>query len=280
MEAIAPDLAVIVLAVGPSPYLGEAVASVVGQDGVAEIVIVASSAAASADLNGECVRFIRVGPSVTPGAARNAGIAATKASVVAFLAADCIAAPGWVGARLASHNAGAAAIGSALIPDRAASPLAWAAHIARFYRRLPGAPAEHALPYGASYSRELFRRHGLFREDLRTGEDTEFNRRLPAGDRPAWTPEVVTLHRSPNRFLPFLRDQRDRGARYWAAQHELAGRSRGKMFVGTLARTPQTVWRGLSWAEPKDRRAVLLAAPLIVLANVAFAFGVLAGRRN
>jgi hypothetical protein len=35
------------------------------------------------------------------------------------------------------------------------------------------------IAYGASYDRRLFEEHGYFREDLRVGEDAEFNRRLP-----------------------------------------------------------------------------------------------------
>jgi len=38
--------------------------------------------------------------------ARNRGIAATTAPVVAFLASDCRACPGWLEARLARHRAG------------------------------------------------------------------------------------------------------------------------------------------------------------------------------
>jgi hypothetical protein len=32
------------------------------------------------------------------------------------------------------------------------------------------------IAYGASYDRRLFEEHGYFREDLRVGEDAEFNR--------------------------------------------------------------------------------------------------------
>ena len=53
---------------------------------------------------------------------------------------------------------------------------AWAAHLALWSRRIPGASS--GLPYGASYDRRLFEQRGYFREDLRVGEDSEFNRRL------------------------------------------------------------------------------------------------------
>ena len=50
------------------------------------------------------------------GAARNIGIAETKAPFVAFLASDCLAAPGWVSERVRLHRAGARAVASAVLP--------------------------------------------------------------------------------------------------------------------------------------------------------------------
>src|SRR5262245_3158394 len=68
---------------------------------------------------------------------------------------------------------------------------------------MPG--ARRGLPYGASYDRRLFEEHGYFREDLRVGEDNEFNRRLPT--RPKWNKRILTLHRNPTRLFPLIADQ-------------------------------------------------------------------------
>ena len=129
-----------------------------------------------------------------PGVARNIGIRATTAEHVAFLASDCRAAPGWAANRLAKHRKGSAAVASALLPLPADSPIAWASHLSLFARRLPLNSRLTALPYGGSFHRSLFESYGLFSEELRIGEDTEFALRLPLKVRPVWAPDVVTLH--------------------------------------------------------------------------------------
>ena len=269
-------MAVVILAVGPSPHIGEAVRSVLGQAGVAEVVVVESGNSVFVEVG---VRTVRVEQTISPGAARNTGIAATSAPFVAFLAADCIAAPDWAESRMAVHRAGFAAVGSALVPDNTSSLVALASHLSRFYRRLPAVSAAMALPYGASYRRDLFDRYGLFREDLRTGEDSEFNRRLPNDERPVWAPDVVTIHRSPDRLTALLQDQRNRGERYALALLQLTGQRRGRVLVGVVKGTLLTIRWSVSWAKREDRLSVLLASPLIILANLAFGYGVLTGQR-
>lgn len=155
------------------------------------------------------------------GAARNLGIEATRAPIVAFLASDCRAEPGWVAARLALHRQGFAAVASALTNSHPRSLVAWASHLVSFSARLPGLPAAEAIAYGASYERRLFETHGLFREDLRTGEDTEFIARLPPAERPVWSSEVRTIHVNPTNLFIALGDQYQRGKRWAQAQTEL-----------------------------------------------------------
>jgi len=83
---------------------------------------------------------------------------------------------------------------------------------------MPG--ARRGLPYGASYDRRLFEEHGYFREDLRVGEDNEFNRRLPT--RPKWNKRILTLHRNPTRLFPLIADQYRRGERAACFEHRSA----------------------------------------------------------
>lgn len=200
-----PALAAIVLSVRAAPELVEAVRSLVAQPEPLEIVVVNSGggdAAALLQRAGLDVPVVESPALLNPGAARNRGIAATRAPIVAFLAQDCLASPGWAAARLAAHRSGHAAVGSALVHDRPGNPIACAAHLFLYFRRLPGTPPAKALVYGASYDRVLFERHGLFCENLRTGEDTEFHDRLPPADRPVWAPAVRTVHRTPGRLGP------------------------------------------------------------------------------
>lgn len=220
----APELAVVVIALASAPETVEAVRSLVTQQPRPEIVVVDTGGSAMRDLlaaAGLPIRVVALDEPRYAGAARNIGIRETRAPYIAFLASDCRAEPGWVKARLDAHRAGSAAVASALTNSHRRSAVAWAAHLASFPARLPGLRPIDGIAYGASYRRELFDLHGLFREDLRTAEDTEFNARLPAGDKPVWSSNVRTAHLNPTRLIPALRIHYGRG-RLWAkAQTDL-----------------------------------------------------------
>src|SRR5438270_13637868 len=93
----APELACVVLSLGNQPELPDAVRSLTGQQPRAEIVVVNSGggdprrALLAAGLDVPVISFAQ---RLFAGGARNVGIRATSARFVAFLAADCIAAPG------------------------------------------------------------------------------------------------------------------------------------------------------------------------------------------
>ncbi|MCW5714520.1 MAG: glycosyltransferase family 2 protein [Bauldia sp.] len=278
MTSSGAPIAAIVLSVRAAPEFVGAVRSLLEQSEVPEIVVANSGggdAAAVLTREGLDVPVIESIPLLNPGAARNRGIAATTAPVVAFLAQDCLAAPGWTEARLAAHRAGRTAVGSALLHDRPGNPVATAAHLFLYFRRLPGTPGSEALPYGASYDRTLFERHGLFREDLRTGEDTEFHARLPAADRPAWAPAVRTVHRTPGRVGDLVRDHRDRGRRMVRARRALGGSTPARIALGTLKGLAPRMMKGLRWSGPGERVTVLLSFPFMTIGALAYIFGAL-----
>lgn len=150
------------------------------------------------------------------GAARNLGIAHTQASIIAFLAADCRATKGWLGARVSAHHDGNCMVASALRPladERGhISSTAWAAHLLTHFARAPGTSAAEAARYGVSYDRKLFHRFSFFNPGVRVSEDLEFNRACrEARLEPAWMPEILTLHDYPRRVLPAMIDQFWRG---------------------------------------------------------------------
>jgi GT2 family glycosyltransferase len=211
---ISPELAVVVLSFRAPDSCVEAVRSLLDQDASMEIVVVNSGgghAAAKLAAHGIQVRVIEREDRLTPGAARNLGIMATRAEHIAFLASDCRAGPGWAERRLAKHREGALAVGSALLPLPVDSAIAWASHLSLFVRRLPSNSRLTALPYGSSFRRSLFEDYGPFSEELRIGEDTEFSSRLPPNARPVWAPEIVAFHDTPTRLKHMLLDQFRRG---------------------------------------------------------------------
>ncbi len=210
------ELACVVISLRAQPGLVPAVRSILAQDEPVELVVVNSGggdpakALQQADLD---VPLVELPQPAYPGAARNAGIAATTAPYVAFLAADCIAEPGWARARLAAHKQGADAVATAMTCANPATRAARASHLLLHHRRRPDTPPKERLLYGLSYSRELLDRHGPFREDLRIGEDTELNRRIAQTARIAAPPSVRTAHRYPPTVKALLTDQFERGRR-------------------------------------------------------------------
>ncbi len=279
-----PELACVVLALAHPPELIEAVRSLVDQEAPVEIVVVHSNGRgisarlAAAGFSSPRVACIERSERLLPGAARNLGIAASRAPFIAFLAADCRAEPGWVAARLAAHRAGAPAVASAVTNLYAKNLAAWASYLALFARRMPGTPEPEALRYGVSYARDLFDRFGTFREDLRTGEDTEFHQRLGAQVPIAWAPEVRTAHRHPQRLSALWVDQFRRGRRSAAAWSNLAGPSARRVAADALTRIPaclRIAWHG---SRPGERAWIAAASLALPGAALAYAAGALWGR--
>ena len=273
----APTLACVVLAVGNPPELISAVQSLLDQHHPIELVVVNSGGgdATTGLAELENVRVIDVQELLLPGAARNVGIAATSAPYVAFLAADCIAEAGWVRGRLDAHQLGAPAVASAVTNPYRRNLIAWTMYVSLFSRRMPGTPHDEASLYGASYDRSLFDRFGVFREDMRGGEDTEFHQRLAPEVTIRWVPEVRTAHRHPRTLGALLRDHYRRGRRTAAAWDQLDGYGELTVAKNVMRRAPtsaRAAWRAASSGE---RRWVAAAATILVCPTVAYALGAL-----
>ena len=280
-----PDLGVIVIATGAHPRLVAAVRSLLSEPAPLEVIVVNSGGGDAKALlarSGLRVPVVESERLLLPGAARNLGIANLRAGYIAFLADDCQATPGWAAGRLALHRAGHPAVGSALLTDRRRNPIAWAAHLYLHYRRLPGTPPHAQLVYGASYDRRLFDRHGLFREDLRIGEDTEFHSRLLEAEKPVWAPTVRTIHRTPGGIGDLVRDHFKRGRLFVRWQRELTGLARPgrRVVLRLLSASVMRFARGFQWSDGRDRFWIVLAAPFILLGAAAYSAGVLTGDRG
>jgi len=275
-------LACIVLSLGSPPELIGAVRSLQAQDAPVEIVVVNSGGGRPAEMlrdAGANVRLIDVEARLYAGGARNIGIAASAAPYVAFLAADCAAEPGWVSGRLRRHRNGALAVSSAITNPTPDSAVAWASYMLLFARRVPGTTDAKCLHYGVSYARTLFDRFGRFREDLRSGEDTDFNGRLAGAVPIQWAPEVRTAHRHPTSLSALLRDQYLRGARRVLAHLQASGRRRG---AREALNAPIVAFLCVAWswraARPQDRKGIVRALPLVLPASIAYGVGALLHR--
>jgi glycosyltransferase involved in cell wall biosynthesis len=272
-----PELACIVLSYRDEPWLVDAVRSVLDQDELAEVFVVNSGGGdparrlVSAGLD---VPVVNRPDRLYAGGARNIGIRESRAPFVAFLAADCVALPGWVAGRLREHRAGAAAVGARLTnayPDRLS---AWASLLLLNSRQIPARMADERLIYGLSYDRALFAGYGEFDETLRAGEDTEFNARFRGDVRIVRAHDVRTAHRYPETPRAFLADAHRRGGLQAAMLGRIAGTKPQRTRV--VLRTGIHVASSLryAWAAPAGERARLLAAwPLVVVGSAAYTAG-------
>lgn len=263
--------------------LVDAVRSLLAQQDARDIVVV-NSGGGGAQVKlleaGIDVRVVEHEARLFPGGARNLGLAATKHHYVAFLASDCLAGPDWVRERLAAHRAGHSAVASALLCHRPRHPIALAAHLTLFCKRMPRVPVGLAQCYGASYDRRLFEQYGQFREDIEGGEDTDFHMRLEPAQRPVWCPRVQTVHRGPSTLRGFVWDQFKRGRRAADAWVAIAGRCRRSFAWGILGRTASTMNISVRVAEGRFFLSTLVALPLIALGSFFYAAGALSAKSH
>ena len=151
-----------------------------------------------------------------PGAARNAGIAISRAPVLLFFGDDIRPAPGTVARHLAFHRTRPDpqdALLGRIVPSPAAdSPFArWLHEQGKqfaFAWMSPGEPVPAALFYAANSSvkRDLLNRTGGFDERFRFGhEEQELSHRLrAAGLRLSYDPQAVAEHDHPTDLLATL----------------------------------------------------------------------------
>ena len=209
---MSPDLACVVMSFRGREDVVRAVTSLVRQDVRAEILVVNSGGGSPAERlrdAGLAVPVLDVPEPLTPGAARNAGIAATRAPFVAFLAADCWAAPGWIAGRVREHRGGAAAVAARVVNPYPRSLSACAFHVAVHGRRL--VPGPRGL--GLSYPRAWLEQAGPFLETASCGEDGEMRTRLGPEAEVAAPADVHTFHDHPTRPSDLTRDMVKRGRR-------------------------------------------------------------------
>ena len=286
MNASSPAVAVVVMSIGPRPTLVAAVRSLVEQDEKLEVVVVHSGpgdpihelhaaglAVHGVDGASSCVRVVSSPTTLMPGGARNLGVRSTTAPIVAFLADDCTAGDGWARTRRIAHEEGHRAVASALLCHRPHHPVALAAHLSLFVNRMPLTRRDNVLLYGVSYTRNLFDEHGPFREDVRGGEDTDFNARIGGAAQIAWRPDIQTIHRGTDRLSDFLSDQVGRGRRMVRSRTALGDGMAGAVKTDALVRIGRTLKRSLHVVERRDLFVLILAAPVMVAGGFAYFIG-------
>jgi GT2 family glycosyltransferase len=273
-----PRLAVVVLSYRDESTILGALDSLMRQDVALEIAVSHSGNGGAPQLIAAAhpeVRVVDAALRRLPGAARNAGVAATSAPFVAFLAADCVARPGWAAARLARHEAGAAAVASAMAAPAEPSA-ALASHLLQHWSRMPHRRPRAPERFGVSYARTLLEDLGGFREDLGFAEDAELNARaLAAGVQIEWAPDVLLAHAYPQSAGALAADAFARSRRRAA----VGGRPARRLALAgrALAAAPAGIGTVLAPGSPLPRRRVVRALPHLALGACAGFAGALTG---
>jgi cellulose synthase/poly-beta-1,6-N-acetylglucosamine synthase-like glycosyltransferase len=194
-----PSVSVIIPAYNPGEDLERCVRAVIDQDlpeSEFEIVVVDNGSDPPVENRwGDRVRIVR---EAEPGsyAARNAGLRATTAPVLAFTDADCTPAKGWLRAGVAGLDAGASVI-TGPVQLYGGDPPTIAEHFEFRY----GFPQDRYLDEGFGVTANLFVRRsaiddaGDFDQRMRSGGDREFGQRLARhGHQTTWCPGAVVSH--------------------------------------------------------------------------------------
>jgi glycosyltransferase involved in cell wall biosynthesis len=260
-------LAVVVIGLRAPRSMFNAVCSLIEQDTASEIIVVNSGGGEVSDVIGEHLRsvvLVELSQPIHVGAARNIGIQVSRAPFVAFLAGDCIAAPGWVAGRTQAHMEGECAVASVVDNDKPYNPFAWAAYLMTYGRRMTGVTSGELDLYGASYDRSLFKKYGYFSEAMAIGEDSEFHSRFRPSDSICLHTSIRTIHCNPGGPISFLKDQFRRGLRgRYLADFFRVEFNAAYITLTTIRRVARPVRLSLTSLQGKERLFAIASWPVL-----------------
>lgn len=183
-----------------------------------EVIVVDSSSDRTAELAQKALAWARVVclPRKTdPATARNLGAAFALAPLLAFLDADCIAAPDWLRRLEATISSGYDAVGGAIANANAEYSVSRAGYLCEFREFLPGGPArdvENITLGNAAYRADLFWDCGGFPAGFFPQEDQVFHQMFrAAGGRIRLEPDILVAHHHRDDNESFLHHQRQIG---------------------------------------------------------------------
>ncbi|MEM3154895.1 MAG: glycosyltransferase family 2 protein [Candidatus Woesearchaeota archaeon] len=123
-----------------------------------EVIVVDSSTDNSPEILREYrVKMIRKAGQVFPGIARNIGIRAAKAPIIACIDADCIASPDWLDNLYKAHNKHSV-VGGRILNGNPWNYFGWGLYFAEFsqYFSVAGKPIGQIPACNASYKKSVF----------------------------------------------------------------------------------------------------------------------------
>lgn len=203
-----------------------------------EVIVVDSSSDRTAEIVREFpeVKLVKLEERTYSGAARNIGIAESKAPIVLFLDSDVIAERDWLEKMMTWHEREpkCAAVAGAILNGNPESTVSWASYITEFSEYVPvGKPHYRRVGVTAnlSYKRWALETYGGFDNHLKQYVDTEFNCRLNAGgEKLLFVPTILVKHKHRTTLRAYLKHEIGRG------RSALALRRRGYLPYSHVAR--------------------------------------------
>lgn len=283
-----PALSVVVVPVGDTAVLGEAIDAVrrEGEDVSLEIIVPCTPLVDRAlESLGPERRAGVSRPAAAPGAGtwelRSTGVTAAQAPIIATIEDQTVPERGWAAAVLAAHDAPHAAIGGAVHKGAPDSVVGWAMYFVDYWRYL--APREGRSRFlsscNVSYKRAALARIApVWR--MRMHETDVHAALLEAGETLWLDPRIAVRQRRRLRFTSALREMRRHGQLYGADRTGHVSPGRRVLAIAALpALPPLNILRALSrvMRAPRLLPRLLVAAPVMSILALAWSVGELRG---
>ncbi len=216
------------------------------------------------------------------GDARNIGIQAAAGEIIAFLDADCVAAPDWAEAILSAHERHAAPlIGGVVDNGNPGDYSGWAYYFSEFAAWQPGMPEGEVgeIPGCVlSLKRWAFVRYGPFIEGTYCSDSALHWAMARDGHLPRFVPEIRISHLNPTGVARLVGHARSHGRNFGTVRAAELGMSRGRRWAHLLT-APALPFLLFARAGRSTVRAgtyvgeFVKAAPLVLMTMAAWSFG-------
>lgn len=231
------------------------------------------------------VRLLRFNERKWPGDARNAAIQASRGEILAFLDADCEAAPGWIDAAVEALRGWDGSAGGEIGQAEPASLSAWAAYFCEFSHWMPGTPAGAVFEVptcNMAVRRSTYDETGPFLEGVYCS-DSEFHWRLRRSGRAAkFFPPMRVAHMTAGGWAMLARHEYFHGRSFGLMRVRRGALSGSRLAFLRIAGSALPLWLPVKTAARVVSRGrylkqLALCLPLLALASAAWGLGELAG---